>query len=120
MAQRRGGILSAKIDGVPWEAKGNFTINYGRPLREPIIGADGIHGFKETPQVASIEGVFTDSISSDLNTLFSVNNVTFTLELGNGKTIVLRDAYFSGEGNVTTEEGEIAVMFASEFPIEEF
>lgn len=120
MAQRRGGILSAKIDGVPWQAKGNFTINYGRPLREPIIGADGIHGYKETAQPASIEGVFTDSVDSDLNLLFTAKNITFTLELGNGKTVVLRDAYFMGDGNVTTEEGEIAVMFGSESPIEEF
>ncbi len=118
--QRRGGILSAKLDGISFAAKGNFTINYGRPLREAIIGADRIHGLKETQQVSSIEGAFTDSPELDINALLNVTDTTFTLELGNGKTLVLRSAWFAGEGTMTTEEGEIAIRFESADPIEEF
>jgi len=34
-----------------------------------------------------------------------------TLQVANGKTIVLRNAWFAGEGTVQTEEGNIAVRF---------
>jgi len=46
-------------------------------------------------------------------------NVTVTLKLANDKVIILRNAWFAGEGTVTTEEGEIAVRWESENPAEE-
>lgn len=116
---RRGGILSFNIDGQVYEAKGNFTYNLGAPLREEIIGADGIHGYKETYQAAYIEGEFTDSSIVDLASLVNLENVTVTLALGNGKAIVLRQAWFSGDGNVQTEEGNISVKFTSKYPADE-
>ena len=116
---RRGGILSFNIDGQVYEAKGNFTYNLGAPLREEIIGADGIHGYKETHQAAYIEGEFTDSSIVDLASLVNLENVTVTLALGNSKAIVLRQAWFSGDGNVQTEEGNISVKFTSKYPADE-
>ena len=44
------------------------------------------------------------------------DNATVTLELVNGKTIVLSNAWFAGEGTVTTEEAEIAVRWESRSP----
>lgn len=41
------------------------------------------------------------------------DNVTVTLELANGKIIVLSNAWFAGEGKVECEEGEITVRFES-------
>ncbi len=109
--QRRGGIIQLQVGGVLHDAKGSFTYNLGRPLREAIIGADGVHGYKETPQPAFIEGAITDRGDLDLNALVTVKLKTITLETANGKVIVLRDAWFAGEGSGTTEEGEIAVRF---------
>jgi hypothetical protein len=116
---RRGGILSFNIDGQVYEAKGNFTYNLGYPLREEVIGADGVHGYKETHQASYIEGEFTDSVNVDLAALVNISDVTVTLSLGNGKAIVLRQAWYSGDGNVQTEEGNITVKFTSRFPADE-
>ena len=44
------------------------------------------------------------------------DNVTVTLELIHGKTIVLANAWYAGEGTVTTEEAEIAVRWESRIP----
>lgn len=111
MSQRRGGIIQVQIDGEIQDAKGNWTYNIGRPKREAIVGSDVVHGFKETPQVAFIEGEITDRGTLDLEKLVSLSSSTVTLQLANGKVIVLRDAYYAGEGTGNTEEGNIAVRF---------
>ena len=112
MAQRRvGGIIQVQIQGEIFDAKGSFTYNLGRPMREAVVGADTVHGYKEMPQVAFIEGVITDRQTLDLDSLVRARDVTVTLQLANGKVIALRDAWFASEGSATTEEGEIAVRF---------
>lgn len=110
---RRAGRIYLKLDGSQQDAKGEFTYNLGNDLREAIIGADGVHGYKETPQVAFIEGAITDRSDLDLDALAQSDNITVTLELANGKTIVLSNAWFASEGSVTTGEAEIAVRFES-------
>jgi len=109
--QRRAGIISLAINGITHDAKGSFAYNLGRPLREGIVGSDGVHGFKETPQVAFIEGEITDRGDFDLSALVSLVDASVTLELANGKVIVLRNAWFAGEGTANTEEANIEVRF---------
>jgi hypothetical protein len=113
---RRAGRIFLKIDGDLYDAKGGFTYNLGRDKRDGIVGADGIHGYKETPQIPFIEGAITDRGDLDLEKLALQDNVTVTLELVNGKTIVLSNAWFAGEGGVSTEEAEISVRWESRKP----
>ncbi len=70
-------------------------------------------------QVPFIEGAITDSKDLDLSALTSLESVDITLELASGKIIAGSGMWFAGEGSVTTEEGEIAVRFESETPLEE-
>jgi len=109
--KRVGGIIELKIDGKIQSAKGNFTYNLGRPLRESVIGADTVHGYKETPQAAFIEGEITDREDLSLEELVTTTDATVYLRLANTKVIVLRNAWFAGEGTGNTEEGNIAVRF---------
>lgn len=108
---RRGGIIQFQVNGVLYDAKGNFTYNLGRGKREGIVGADAVHGYKETPQVAFIEGEVTDRGTLDLNALVSMTGATVTLTLANGKVVTLGDAWYAGDGTGNTEEGNIAVRF---------
>ena len=110
--KRRAGTLFFRVNGETLDAKGSFSYNLGRPKRETIVGSDITHGYKEMPQEAFIEGEITDKGSLDLNQLVTMSDVTVTLELANGKVIVLRDAWFSGEGTVNTDEANIAVKFS--------
>lgn len=111
MSQRRAGKIQVQFNGEIVDAKGNWSYNLGRPLREAIVGADAVHGYKETPQVAFIEGEITDRGTLDLATLATLQDATVTLELANGKMIALRDAWFAGDGTGNTEEANIAVRF---------
>jgi hypothetical protein len=110
---RRGGIIQLQINGVLHEAKGNFTYGLGTAKRESIVGADAVHGYKETPQAAFIEGEITDNKGIDLNALLIAENATVTLTLANSKVIVLRDAYQVAEGTGNTDEGNVGIRFES-------
>jgi hypothetical protein len=109
--QRRAGLIQLQVNGEIFDCKGSFSYGLGRPKRDAIVGSDAVHGYRETPQVAMIEGAITDRGSLDVAALVSGRNLTVTLTLGNGKVIVLRDAWFAGEGTASSEEGEIAVRW---------
>lgn len=109
--RRVGGILFLKLDGELFQAKGEFTYDIGVPKREAVVGADAVHGFKETPKVPFIEGAITDNDELDLEALQSFRDGTATVELANGKIIVIREAFYAHDGVVNTAEGEIPVRF---------
>ena len=111
MGRRVAGILFLKVDGELFQAKGEFTYNINPVKRESIVGVDTIHGFKEEPKVVFIEGAITDSPDLDLEGFQAITDATITLELANEKVIVLRDAFYAADGDVTSSEGEIQVRF---------
>lgn len=111
--QRVGGTINLQIDGENYRAKGEFTYGLGVPKKEAVVGVDGIHGYKETHQVAFCEGEVTDSRELNHINLASLSGVTVTLELGNGKVIVWREAWQAGDASGHTEEGNIDVRFES-------
>lgn len=109
--KRVGGIISLKIDGDMYFAKGDFTYNLGLPKKEGVVGSDRVHGYKEVPQIPFIEGEITDRQEMSLETLMGIKDSTITLELANSKVIVLREAWNAAEGTGNTGEGNIGVRF---------
>ena len=106
-----GGILQLAVDGQRYDAKGSFKLNAGALKREAVVGAERVHGYKVTPQTPYVEGMITDRGDLDLVELANVTNATVTVILRNGKTFVLRDAWYAADGELTTEEGEFNVRF---------
>ena len=115
----RGGIIKWKANGRQYAAKGDFTYSLGLPKLEAIVGSDGIHGPKSMPQIAFIAGKTTDFYDLDLKDLVTLRNATVILELANGKSVLLREAWYADTGEVSTAEGEIPVRFESESEGEE-
>ncbi len=113
MSQRKGGLIQFQVGGVLHDAKGSFSYNLGHAMREDIVGSDRVHGYSEKPQPAYIEGEITDRGTLDLGVLVDTTMTTVTLSLANGKTIMLRDAWFAADGTGNTEEGNVAVKFCS-------
>ena len=104
----RAGILYLKVNGLQYDAKGEFTYNIGSPKRTGIAGADGKnHGFKTETTIPYIEGKLTDKAGLSLLDVTTIQDATATLELANGKVFILKDAYYAADGNVSSEEGEI-------------
>jgi len=107
--QRRAGIIYFTVNGVRQDAIGSFTCGYGTPKREALIGSDGVHGYKETPQVAFIEGEIRDRADLDLKALFNSSEVTAHVEFGNGKGWAVRDGWYAGDATVQTEEANVGI-----------
>ena len=116
---RVGGTIYVKINGVQYDAKGSFTYNFGIPKREPVIGPDGVHGYKEMPQVAFVEGIITDNATIDVYALQTATDAEVTIELANGKNIALHEGYYAHDGGITTEEGEIPIRYESRLRADE-
>lgn len=110
--QRRAGIISVQINGEVQDAAGDFEYNLGALKRETMIGVDKVHGFKETPQAPFIKGTIRDRKTLDLKALASMEDVTVTLQLANGKVVVLRNAWFDGDGTAKVDDASIEVSFS--------
>ena len=108
---RVGGIIQLKRDGQLYQAKGAFDYDIGVPLKEGVVGMDRVHGYKETPQIPYIEGTITDSPEISFEDLANTSDATITLDLANGKTIVLRNAWWASNSKGNSEEGEIEARF---------
>lgn len=117
--RRRGGTIFIKTDGIQRQAKGAFSYNLGRPKREPIVGSDeAVHGFSEKPQPAKLEGLITDSDELNADDILLLRDSVVTLELASGKVIVFPNAFYSGDGDIETDNGEFQFMINSD-PAEE-
>jgi hypothetical protein len=109
--RRVGGTISLQVGGEVQNAKGEFTYSFGTPKIEPVVGSDKVHGVKVTPNYPYVEGAITDRRELDVQALFNGFDQTVTLNLTNGKVLVLREACYAGDGTVKTDEGEIAVRW---------
>lgn len=109
--QARAGIVFVKVNGIQYDAKGEFTYNLGKEKRNAIKGADKPHGYSTEVQIPFIEGKITDSGTLALANICIITGATVTLELANGKVIVLKDAWYASEGTASSSEGEIDFRF---------
>ena len=108
---RVSGVAYLKVDGVQRKVIGNFTYNIGRPRKQMLVGHDGVHGHSEMPQVPYIEGEIRDESELSLQELRDIDDATVTLELANGKTVILRNAIEASEGTVGTENANVQVRW---------
>lgn len=111
MGNRVGGKLFVAINGVGYRGKGNWVYGVGADLRETVVGTSGVDGYTENPQAPYAEGEITDRGDIDLKQLANATDVTVTLELANGKTFVLREAWAVGPFEANSEDGHITVRF---------
>lgn len=108
---RVGGILTFTIDGASYLARGNFKVAVLGVKREVIVGQDGVHGYTEMPVAGSIEGDFTTRQGLSLIALQTVTDSTVMVQLANGKTYVLTDAWTEGAFEIETAEGKFSAKF---------
>jgi len=109
-----GGTIFFKIDGQQFKAKGEFTLNPGKPKRDAVMGQEGLHGYTEKPQAAGITGTITYDGSFDMEAFLALKNSTLTVDLITGKTFVLSGGVNTSTGDMKTNEGEMDISFIGE------
>jgi hypothetical protein len=112
MADNRiAGVAYLKVDGEQIELKGSFKYQINTVKREPLVGQSGVVGFKEMPAAPHIAGEVFDMPGTRVRRLEDIVDATVQLELANGKTIVLRGAWWEDASEVDTEGGSYPVKF---------
>lgn len=111
MGQRFAGIAYIKVDGRQYDARGNWSVSPKLTTRTGIAGQDGVHGYQEVPRVPFIEGDISTTQTFAVEDLSGITDATVQVDLANGKSYVLRNAWQAGELDINTHEGSVKVKF---------
>src|SRR5262249_41324279 len=105
------GTAFLRVDGDQYPLKGNLTVSASKVERTGIAGQDYVHGYQELPRVPYIEGDFSTIPEVSTEFLESVVNATIQVELINGTSYVLRNAWTKGPIEVNTHDGQFRIRF---------
>lgn len=108
---RIGGILSLRVDGNQYEARGSFQVTPGTVKRTGVAGQDGVHGFIEEPIVPQIKGDISIGNLLSLEALEQITDSTVQVQLANGRTYVLVDAWVTAAFVIDAHDGKVEVTF---------
>lgn len=115
---RLAGIAYLSVDGQNYMLSADASYGVSSVSRESLTGQDRVHGYSEKPIAGFISGTFRDAGSLSVAAFNAMTNVTVTLELANGKTIVARNAWSIDAQEVKTAEATFDLRFEA-FSVEE-
>lgn len=107
--ERTAGYIEVSANGRGFNVTGNFTLNLGRPKREGQTGPNQkVHGYKEIPQIPSVKGSIRKSSSLNISRdVLDMVDATLVVEGADGTRYLFESAYYSGDGNIELENGEV-------------
>ena len=108
-SQRIGGLLAIIVDGKTYEARGNFQISGVTVKRTGVAGQDGVHGYIEEPIVPSIKGDWSIGNQLSLVALEAITNATAQVNLANGMSYILVDAWTVSAFVIDAHDGKVMV-----------
>lgn len=105
---RVAGTVFLSIAGQRVALAGEFAYQVSGVTREAKTGQDGFHGVKEKITTGNITGKLRDGGGVSLVALSALINETVVAELINGKTVIGRNMFWSGDpAKADAEEAEI-------------
>lgn len=109
--KRTAGVRGLIVAGERYSVVGEGEYNVGGDQREAVSGEAGVVGTKTTTRIPFVKvSAFVEGDRS-VRQMVDANGATVILELKNGKGIVLRDAWWAGDGNVNASEGTVEARF---------
>lgn len=111
MAKRVAGICYIKVDGEQLEVEGGVECPLMDTSREPVMGTNGLAGYKETaltPYV-KLSAIFVPEFP--IEKLRDGTDMTVTAEMANGKVYTLSEAFCVGDNAVKGTDGMIDLEF---------
>ena len=108
---RLAGTAFISVDGRTYMLAGDLGYDPSTVARESLVGQDRVHGYSEKPKTGSISGTLRDAGGLTVADFNAMTNVTVTLELANGKTVVGRNMWTVDSQEVKTAEGTFEVKW---------
>jgi len=115
---RLAGIAYLTVDGSNYTLAGDFAYSVSKVQRETLTGQDRVHGYSEKPKAGSMSGSIRDAGGLSVASFNAMTNVTVTVELANGKTIIGRNMWTVESQEVKTAEATFEVKWEG-FSVEE-
>lgn len=106
---RIGGVLSLRVDGNQFEARGSFTVTGMTVKRTGVAGQDGVHGFIEEPIVPQIKGDWSIGNQLSIQALEAITDGTAQIALANGMTYILTDCWTTAAFVIDAHDGKVDV-----------
>jgi len=110
-SKRLAGTAYLSVDGASYMLTGDLAYSVSSLTRESLVGQDGVHGYSEKPKVGHIVATVRDSSGLSVADINAMTNVTVTLELANGKTVIGRNMWTVEDQEVKTMEGSFEVRW---------
>jgi hypothetical protein len=108
-----------KADGKLLETLPKPKLGLGGQKREPVIGDNGVLGYKEAIEPGTVECQISLKQGTSLAELKRITDATITYEADTGQTYVIRHAFVTDTLMVTAGDGGVVdVKFAGD-PAEE-
>jgi hypothetical protein len=111
MADCVAGWVYVKVDSRQLSVRGTCTISPNQITRSPISGLDGFHGYQAVFRAPYIEVEVTNRNQFPLTDLAGLTDSTITAELETGEVWVLRNAFQSGDLELSAADGTATVRF---------
>jgi hypothetical protein len=108
---RLAGTAFLSVDGTTYMLSGDLAYTPSTIKRETLVGQDRVHGYSEMPSQGSISATLRDAGGLVVGDFNAMTNVTVTLELANGKTVVGRNMWTVEAQEVKTAEGTFEVKW---------
>lgn len=106
------GVLTITIDGTPYNIVGEGAYRLSANHRETLKGQDTVHGFSESVMEGKISFKGRDSSRISITDVNNLTNSTVVFALANGKTIIGRNMWRTGDPiEVATEDASFSVEF---------
>ncbi len=108
------GFAFVTINGQSYRIAGEGAYRLSQNTRGTLSGQDGIHGYSEMPTAGKISWKGRDGSTVVVSALNDAVNATVVLQLANGKMIVARNAWRTGEPvEVSSEDATFSIEFDS-------
>jgi Phage tail tube protein len=105
------GTAYFKVNHVQYALAGDMKISTLERKHEALVGMDGSVAPQVQFQSPMIECTIRDRADVDLTALQSIEGATVTVELANGTTWELSQAFYTGDGELDAAEGGFQVRF---------
>jgi hypothetical protein len=102
-----GGTAYAKIDGTQVALRGSLKINTGGPVRTPVMGMDGtLQGYTTKYEAPKCSFEISDDGTLTLGSLRQLTNTTITMQLANGRTVIIPNGFQTEDIELDAVEGK--------------
>ncbi|MBB5411700.1 hypothetical protein OKW43_005146 [Paraburkholderia sp. WC7.3g] len=108
---RLAGVAWISMDGQNYMLSGELAYSPADYERESMVGQDRVHGYAEKPRAPFISATLRDAGTLTVKDFNAMTNVTVTLELANGKTVVGRNMWSTEAQEVRTPEATFEIRF---------